>query len=77
MSRKREKHTHAKYASWPSAKRLIALGLAGLLVIVAVGAFIAWPKSDSKPAQTAPVNFDKSKGAANAAVTVIEYGDLQ
>ncbi len=77
MSRKRKKLAPAKNASWLSPMRLIALGFAGLLVIVAAGAFIAWPKSDSKPAQSAPVNFDKSKGAANAAVTVIEYGDLQ
>ena len=57
-----------------SKRRLMALGLSGLVVFLAVGAFVAWPKSGSQPTQ---VILDKSKGAANAAVTVIEYGDLQ
>jgi protein-disulfide isomerase len=57
-----------------SNTRVVALGLAGLLVVLAVGALLAWPKSDRK---SAPANLDKSKGAANAPVTVVEYGDFQ
>ena len=59
-----------------SRPRVVALALAGLMVFLVVGAFVAWPKSD-KTAQTAPAILDKSKGAANAPVTVIEYGDFQ
>jgi len=59
-----------------SSTRVVALGLAGMLVFLAVGALVAWPKSD-KTAPTASANLDKSKGAANAPVTVVEYGDFQ
>ena len=60
-----------------SRPRVVALGLASILIFLAIGAFVAWPKSDSKPTPTAPANLDKSKGAANAPVTVLEYGDFQ
>ena len=56
--------------------RVVVLGLTSILIFLAVGAFAVWPKSD-KTTQTAPANLDKSKGAANAPVTVLEYGDFQ
>lgn len=57
-----------------SNMRLVVIGLAALMVFLVVGAFIAWPKSENK---TASANLDKSKGATNAPVTVLEYGDFQ
>ena len=57
-----------------SSTRVVALGLASILIFLVVGAFIAWPKSENK---TASAILDKSKGAANAPVTVVEYGDFQ
>lgn len=60
-----------------SSTRVVALGLASILIFLAIGAFVALPKSDSKSTPTAPANLDKSKGAANAPVTVVEYGDFQ
>jgi len=76
MSGKRKKPAHAKNSNWQSAQRLIA----GAIFFIVLGSIVAFallsnPSTVTPP--TAPANLDKSKGAANAPVTVVEYGDFQ
>lgn len=60
---------------WYKRHRL-GLGLVVIVLILGLGAMFLVEGRRSSPL-TAPVGLDKSKGDANAPVTVVEYGDFQ
>lgn len=54
----------------------LVLGLGGLLIFGLIGLAL-WLGGDRRASSSPTVDLDKSKGPANAAVVVEEYGDFQ
>lgn len=76
MNRRRKKPASSPRTNWLSRNR-VAAGASALLLVVVIVAFALVSNQSTPAPQTAQTNLDKSKGAANAPVTVIEYGDFQ
>lgn len=57
-------------------RRALVLGAAGVLLVVIFGAFVLRPNAQGGLSPST-ASLDKSKGAADAPVVVMEYGDFQ
>ena len=56
-------------------KRLLAAGV-GALALLALAAFIFWPRPQSEPVSPARLADDPSLGPTSAPVTIVEYADF-
>ncbi len=74
--RSRPTSQRSEQRSWLGAHHL-AVGLLVLLLVLVVGAILLITGYDGDSSQAAEAELDKSKGAADAPVVVVEYGDFQ
>ena len=56
-------------------QRLIQAGIVALVLLLAAGYFL-WPRPQAQAVSADRLNDDPTLGAANAPVTIIEYGDF-